>query len=98
MTRQVSLLVNDIPISLDYFVEAFIDHTMGGMTEALEGTGQIENLNLSIVGDDVMLDLNGASVPINPFVTKIIRSTTIGMVSSLKGIHEISTLRISITR
>jgi hypothetical protein len=98
MTRQVSLSVNDAPISLDYFVQAFIDHTVGGMVEALEGTGQIKNLSLSVDGDRVTIELNGTSVSINPFVAKIIRGTTIGMVSSLKGIHEIKRLQISIAR
>jgi hypothetical protein len=98
MTRQVSLLVNDAPIALDYFVQAFIDHTVGGMIEALEGAGQIKNLNLSIDGGKVAIDLNGASVEINAFVTEIIKATTIGMVSSLKGVRQIKKLRINITR
>ena len=98
MTRQVSLLVNDVPIALDYFVQAFIEHTVSGMIEALEGTGQIKNLNLSIDGNKVAIDLNGASVAINAFVTKIVKATTIGMVSSLKGVREIKKLRINITR
>ncbi len=46
--RQVSLLVNEEPIPLDYFVQAIIDHTTGGMIKALEGTGPIKNPDLSI--------------------------------------------------
>ena len=98
MTRQVSLLVNDAPIALDYFVQSFIDHTVSGMIEALEGTGQIKNLNLLIDRNKVAIDLNGASVVINAFVTKIVKTTAIGMVSSLKGVREIKKLRINITR
>ena len=36
MTRQVSLLVNDQPVELDYFVQGFIDHTIGGMLVSLK--------------------------------------------------------------
>ena len=37
MTRQISLLVNEVPINLDYFVQGFIAHTTAGMLAALEG-------------------------------------------------------------
>lgn len=95
MTRQVSLSVNDIPIELDYFVQGFIDHTMGGILLALEGTGEIKSLGVVIEGDKVILDLNNAEVPVNPFVTKII-TNTVSMVSSLKGMSEISKINISV--
>ena len=98
MTRQLSLSVNDVPIELDYFVRGFIDHTIGGMIAALEGTGDIKSLDLSIKGDQVTVNLNNAVVPINPFVNKIIRNTIVGMVSSLKGVAEVSTLNMSIRR
>ncbi len=98
MTRQVTLLVSGTPIPLDYFVQSFIDHVVGAMLEALEGTGQIQTVNLGIKRDAVQVNLNGAVVPINPFVGKIIRNTTAGMVSSLKKVGEIDTLDISIKR
>ena len=98
MTRQISLVVNDVPIELDYFVQGFIDHTISGMVEALEGTGEIKNLELSVEGGKVIINLNGGAVPINPFVAKIIRNTIVGMVSSLKGVSEINRLNISIKR
>ena len=98
MTRQVSLLVNDAPISLDYFVLGFIDHTTGGMIAALEGTGEIKTLELTIDGDKVAINLNNAAVSIKPFVIKIIRSTVAGMLSSLKGVGEIDRVKLNITR
>ena len=99
MTKQVSLSVNDAPILLDYFVEGFIDHTVGGMLAALEGTGEIGSLNLAIdEGGQVTINLNNAQVPINPFVSKIIGNTIAGMVSPLKGVSEIKTLKLTITR
>ena len=98
MTRQVSLSVNDVPIKLDYFVQGFIDHTTGGMVSALEGTGEIKNLDISIEGDKVTINLNNAVVPVNPFVNKIISNTIVGMVSSLKGVAAIDRMTLGINR
>ena len=98
MTRQVSLMVNDSPIPLDYFVQGFIDHTVDGILAALEDTGEIKTLDISIDGDEVKIILNNATVPINYFVNKIIRNTIVGMISSLKGVSEISKINISIIR
>jgi len=98
MTRELSLLVNDAPIALDYFAQGFIDHTLGGILAALEGTGEIETLNVAIEDDKVTINLNNAVVPINPFVNKIIRNTIVGMVSSLKGVSQINKMNISLRR
>ena len=98
MTKQVSLSVNDVPIEIDYFVAGFIEHTIGGMLSALEGTGEIETMDMSIEADEVTINLNNATVPINPFVSKIIKNTVFGMVSSLKGVNEIDKMNLSITR
>jgi len=98
MTREVSLLVNGIPVSLEYFVQGFIDQTVGGMLATLEGTGEIEDVNIAIEGNAVNISLNNAQVPLNPFVSKIIKNTIIGMLSSLKGVGEIKTLNMSIKR
>ena len=94
MTVSLSLIVNNDPISTNYFVEAFIDHTVSGMIEALEDTGKIKDLNLSIDGDEVSINLNGAIVPVNAFVNGIIKSTITGMVSTLKGVSDIKKLSI----
>ena len=96
MTVKLSLTVNDAPIRTDYFVESFIDHTVSGMIESLEGTGKIKDLKLSIDGDKLTVNLNGAPVQINPFVTRIIKATTVGMVSTLKGVSDIKKLKIEI--
>ncbi len=98
MTKQVSLLVNDEPIALDYFVEGFIDHTTGGMIAALEGTGGIKTLELTIDGEMVRIKLNGADVSIKPFVITIIRSTVAGMLSPLKGVSDTNRVKLNITR
>ena len=98
MTKQVSLSVNDAPIETDYFVQGFIDHTLGGILAALEGAGEIEILDVFIEGDEVKINLNNALVPTNPFASKIIRNTIVGMVSSLKGVNKINKVKISIRR
>ena len=97
MTKQVSLLVNDVPINVDYFVSGFIDHTVDGMLRALRGIGEIGELDLAIEQDSqVTIKLNNAQVPTNPFVSKIMRNTILGMLSSLREVSEISTVRIVI--
>lgn len=98
MTRQVNLSVNDAPIKLGYFVQGFIDRTVSGILAGLEGTGEIESLDIEIKGDTVTINLNDALVPINLFANRIIRNTIHGMVSSLNGVGEISSLNISIRK
>ena len=99
MSKQVSLSVNDKPINLDYFVHAFIEHTMGGMLASLEGTGEVESLDFSIdEAGQVTINLNNAVVPIKIFVNEIIKSTVTGMLSPLKGVSEVNKVNISIRR
>ena len=98
MTRQVSLSINETPISLSYFVEEFIDHTIAGMLATLEGTGEIESLVITVEGDEVTVNLNNAIVPTNFFVNKVFRNTIVGMVSSLKGVSEIKRLTLTIRK
>lgn len=98
MTSKITLLVDDTPIRLNHFVREFIDHAVGGMIASLEGTGEIEKLDISIEGGNVSINLNNTLVPANPFVCKIIRSTIAGMVSSLEGVGEINAVKLSIKR
>jgi hypothetical protein len=98
MTRDVRLSVNDQPIELDYFVQNFIDHTLGGILAGLEGVGEIKSMDISIEGDTVTINLNNALLPINLFVSRIIRNTVAGMVSSLKGVADTNKININIKR
>lgn len=99
MTRQVTLSVNDVPINLDYFVQNYIDHVVGGIVASLKDTGEIDSLNLSIDNEgQVAINLNGADVPISYFPNEIIKSTILGMVSPLKGVSQIDRLEITIGR
>jgi hypothetical protein len=98
MTVILNLTVNDVPIKTDYFVAGFIDHTVSGMIEALEGTGKIKDLNLTIDGDTVTINLNGALIPTNAFTSKIIKSTTIGMLSTLKGVNDVKKLNLILSK
>ena len=97
-STKVNLSVNDVPIELDYFVQGFLDHVMGGMVAALKESGEIKSLDVSILGDTVTINLNNAVVPINPFVNRITRNTIVGMVSSLKGVSSIDRMDLSIRR
>ena len=97
-STKVILSVNDVPIELDYFVQGFLDHVLGGMVAALKESGEIESLDVSILGDTVTINLNSAVVPINPFVNRITRNTIVGMVSSLKGVSSIDRMDLSIRR
>jgi sulfur carrier protein ThiS len=98
MTRRITLSVNDVPVEIDYFVQGFIDHTVGGMASALERTGEIKHLVVSLEGEKIAMILNDTVVPINRFANDIIRNTIIGMVSSLKEVNEINKLTITIGR
>jgi hypothetical protein len=97
-SRQVTLSVNDAPITLDDFIQGYIDHVVGGILSSLKGTGEIQGVDLSIEGDQVSIALNNAAVPINPFVTRIIRNTMVGVVSSLRGVGMIERMQVSIRR
>ena len=98
MTDEITLLINGAPVGLNYFVRGFIENTAGGMIASLEGTGEIETLDISIEGGEVKINLNNTPVPTNPFAGKIIRNTISGMVSPLKGVSEINTLKLSIKK
>ena len=97
-STKVNLSVNDVPIELDYFVQGFLDHVLGGMVAALKESGEIKSLDVSILGDTVTINLNSAVVLINPFVNRITRNTIVGMVSSLKGVSSIDRVNISVRR
>ena len=98
MTRQVILLVNNLPIDLDYFVQGFMDHTIAGMLESLEGTGKPQSADITLEGNRTTVIVNEAVIPTNPFVSKIIKNTIVGMVSSLKGVGKIDKVSINIKR
>ena len=98
MTGEISLSVNDAPVELNYFVQEFIDRTVGGMLAGLEGTGEIAGLDISIEGDKATINLNNTVVPLNAFANKIIRNTIMGMISPLKGVCKINRVHISISR
>ncbi len=96
MTVKLTLKVNDTPVPADYFVESFIDHTVSGMIESLEGTGDIKDLKISVVANKVNINLNGNQITLNEFVNKFVRGTIIGMVSNLKGVKDIKNLDLEI--
>jgi hypothetical protein len=99
VARQVSLSVNDVPINLNYFVQGYIEHVVGGILASLNDTGEIESLELSIDNEgQVKIDLNHADVSLKDFPNEIIRRTILGMVSTLKGVGEVDRLEITVAR
>jgi len=90
MARTVKLSVNNIPIDLDYFVQNYIEHIVGGIVSSLKDTGDIDNLELTVDSDGVVkLYLNNADVPLKYFPIEIIKSTLEGMVLPLKGVDSV---------
>ncbi len=98
MTRRISLIVNDSPIEMDYFVEGFIDHTVYGMVSSLEGVKEIHDIEIEMNGSDAKISINGNPVPLNDFVSTIVSTTMRGMVSSLKGVEKTGRIQIGIER
>jgi len=97
-TRQIGLSVNGAQIEIDYFVQRYVDHVVGGIVASLHSTSDVEALSLSIDGNSVALELNGKVVPMNDFVRTIVKNTVTGMVSSLKGVGDVDRLAILIMR
>ena len=97
VTKKATLSVNGSPISLDYFVESFVHHTVSGMVESLENTEPIRELSLSIDEEKVEVQLNGKPVATNRFASKIIKDTVFGMISPLKGVSSPKQLRLELT-
>jgi D-serine deaminase-like pyridoxal phosphate-dependent protein len=95
-SRQVSLSVNDVPIMLAGFVRGYIDHVVGGILSSLKGTGEIQDVDLTVQGDRVSILLNHAEVSLTSFAARIIHDTLIGMISSLKGVSTVERMKISI--
>jgi len=99
VTRSVSLSVNNVPIKLDYFVEGYIDHVIGGIIASLHDTEEIDTLELTVDNEgQVKLRLNNVDVPLKYFPMDIIKSTLEGMVTPLKGVDRaLSTIEIKIS-
>ncbi|MFC1970389.1 hypothetical protein ACFLV0_00380 [Chloroflexota bacterium] len=99
MTKQITLSVNNVPINLDYFVQEYIDHVVGGIVASLNDTREIENLELFIDNEgQVTINLNNADVSLKYFPNEIIKSTIMGMVTKLKGVSEADRLELTISR
>ena len=98
MSRKVSLQVNEKPIELNPFVEAYVYYIAEGIINSLRDTKPIKTLDIEIDSDGLLtVDLNGDGVSVNEFVIEIVRNTLFGMVSELKGVDDpVRTLLISI--
>jgi hypothetical protein len=98
VANKIGLIVNNVSIKLDEFVESYVYHVTEGIVASLKNTGAIKKLELNVEDNgDVKLVFNGKDNPLNYFVTEIVRNTLAGMVSNLKGVSgKIKTLSIKI--
>ena len=96
MIGNFRLVINDKAIDTHPFIEKFVEHTLNGMFEALKDTGKIKDLDLSVKGEDVKINLNGELVHTNSMTSKLIKNTIVGMVSTLHGVQDINNLSISV--
>lgn len=98
MTKEVALIVNEVPIKLDYFVEEYVDHVVSGIVGSLRGTGDIRELELTVEDENtVRISLNGEDVSLKPFPVLIIRETLAGLVKPLKGVSgPLTTARVTL--
>jgi hypothetical protein len=98
MTKKTTLSVNNVPITLDFFVHEYLEKVVGGIIASLNDTGDIESLELSIDNSgEIKIHLNDADVPLKEFPVQIIRSTIEGLVTPLKGVEGvINTVEIKI--
>ena len=98
MSRKVSLQVNEKPIELNPFVEAYVYYIAEGIINSLRDTKPIKTLDIDIDSDGLLtIDLNGDGVSVNEFVIEIVRNTLFGMVSELKGVDDpVQTLLIRV--
>jgi hypothetical protein len=88
MAKKVELSVNNMPITLDFFVNKYLEKVVGGIISSLNDTGDIESLELTIDNNgQVSIHLNDADVSLKEFPVQIIRSTIEGIVAPLKGVE-----------
>ena len=77
MIDNFRLVINDKAIDTHPFIEKFIEHTINGMLESLKDTGKIKDLDLTIKGGDVKINLNGELVHTNSMTSKLIKNTIV---------------------
>jgi hypothetical protein len=98
VSASLKLTVNEIPIQTDHFVAGFVEHTISGMIESLEGAGKIKDLTLMIDGDAVAIELNGKKLQTNVFASRIIKSTVAGMLAPMKGVSAVKKVTVNINK
>jgi hypothetical protein len=91
----VSLKVNNIPIELKGFSQAFVTSTVVGAVSSLKDVPEITRLALSMKFGKVKIAINGSALQLKPFPTLILAKTLTGMVSTLKGVEgEVTSLEL----
>jgi len=100
--REINLTVNDIPIKLEKFAEAYVEQVTIGMLRSLKGVSVIDKVKVTIDREGkVLVVLNSTDFPLKEFAQKIIRSTYIGVIAPLKGVDNdkpLDNMEVDITR
>ncbi len=102
MPKEINLNVNDIPIKLEKFAEAYVEQVTIGMLRSLKGVSDINNIKVTIdTAGKVLVILNNTDFPLKDFAQKIFRSTYNGLLAPLKGVDKdkpLKNLELNITR
>ena len=93
---KAALVVNNISIEPNPFVEEFLTRTVVGAVSSFRGVKNIRELELYLERSDVKIIVNGNEVPLTPFPKEILTNTITGLVSSLKGVGKIDSLKINV--
>ena len=91
---KASVQVNQIPLELNEYVEAFIAEVAIAMVKPLKGVDYIRKVEYHQQKDDVEVLVNGEGIQLTPFPIGIINSTLLGMMAPLKGTDNIERLDI----
>jgi len=93
---RAKLVVNNVSIELNPFVEEFLTRTIVGAVSSFRGVKNIRDLELYLERSNVKIVVNGNELPLTPFPRKILTNTITGLVSSLKGVGKIDSLKINV--
>jgi hypothetical protein len=93
---RAELVVNNVSVELNPFVEEFLTRTVVGAASSLKGAEDIRDLKLYLERDHVKLTVNENELSLTQFPKKVLTNTIIGLVSSLKGVGRIDSLKINV--
>jgi hypothetical protein len=93
---KAKLWVNHRPVELNRFVEDLVARVSVAIVSALKGTGDMQELDIALTGEEVKVAVDGREIPLNPFTTEVIASTLRGLISPLKGVDGAAQVSVSV--